>query len=80
MNIKELARGIEILRPYYNKPDGYPHGCDHDEFYMRSTDKPLPLEAVEELVALGWFQECGPEDEDFTAKDYQADEGWMAYV
>ena len=82
MYLKSLVEGIQILRPYYNNPDGYNMGAEHDQFYMYATDKPLPETEVKRMVDLDWFQPdvVVPDGEDYSAKFYQPEEGWSAYV
>lgn len=41
MNLKNFIEGINTLRPYYEEPDGYHLGAEHDEIYLYATDRPL---------------------------------------
>lgn len=79
MDLKRFVDGINILRPYYDNPDGYHIGSEHDEFYMYPTDKPLSDEDLRELLTLGWFQPDGGAHLE-TPLDYDADTGWMAFT
>lgn len=79
MKLSKFVEGINILRPYYNDPDGYHIGAEHDEFYMYATDKRLSDEDLKKLLALGWFQPEGGAHED-TPQDYRSDNGWMAFT
>lgn len=82
MRLSNLIEGLKILQPYYNNPDGYHVGAEHDQFYAYATDRPLPETAVDRMVDLGWFQpdaEVG-NDEDFGIEHYSVSEAWSAYV
>lgn len=86
MKLSNFVDGLSTLRPYYNDPDGYHIGAEHDQFWAFQTDKPLPPEVVQQMIELGWFQEYERDDddkddgEDFALKDYRADESWTAYT
>ena len=82
MRLSNLVEVLNILLPYYDNPDGYHVGAEHDQFYAYATDKPLPETAVERMVELGWFQpDVDVEDgEDFKAANYDSEEGWSAYT
>ena len=75
MNLKQFIVGVQILRQYYDNPDGYHLDADHDIIYLYPTDRPLTPEHVTELLELGWFQPDQQEDE-FT---YDPDSAWQAY-
>jgi len=77
MKLSNFIEGIQLLRPYYEDQDGYHVAAEHDQFYMYPTDKPLPPEAVEQLVKLGWFQ---PECDFKKPEDYKPSEGWSAFT
>lgn len=80
MKDTDLIAGLQLLQPFYTKPDGYNCGAEHDILYAYATDKPLPPELVAKMIELGWVQEeCG-EGGEFTAADYDPDESWGAYV
>lgn len=82
MQLDKFIAGLNILSRFYDKPDGYHIGSEHDVFFCYKTDKPLDRASVEQMVELGWFQhevEC-PDDGDFTADCYDADESWSAYT
>ena len=57
MNIAEFLEGVTLLRPYYDNPDDYHIGAEHDVIYVYATDKPLPEGVVKKLCELGWSQE-----------------------
>jgi len=78
MKLSNLIRGIEVLRPFYNDPDGYHAGAEHDVLFMYATDKPLTREAIEALIALGWRQDHWRDVE--TADDYDQGESWRAFT
>jgi hypothetical protein len=80
MKLSNFMQGLEILRAFYNDPNGYHIGAEHDIFYAYATDKPLTTEALEQLVALGWFQENRSSDGEFRVSDYAPDEAWSAFT
>ena len=84
MQLKYLIEGLQILQPYYDKPDGYYVGAGHDQFFAYATDRPLSEGAVKRMVELGWFQPDVniPEDGDgyFKPEHYQPEEGWSAFM
>ena len=82
MKLGNLIDGLNVLRPFYNDPDGYHIGAEHDQFYAFKTDKPLTNEATQKMIDLGWFQdyEYTEGDEDFALRHYDADESWTAYM
>jgi hypothetical protein len=79
MKLDDFVNGINILRQYYDKPDGYHIGAEHDEFYMYATDKPVSAEDVKKLLTLGWFQTDGGAHLE-TPQDYNVESGWMAFT
>lgn len=79
--LKEFVDGLLILKNYYDKPDGYHLGAEHDIIYVYSTDKPLPENLVKELIDLGFHQEeIDTDGGDFEVKHYDPEEGWAFYV
>jgi hypothetical protein len=78
MKLHELSQAIQILTPYYDDPDGYHVGAEHDVMYLYATDRPLSAEDVARMLALGWFQESGATDDDPEA--YDAEEGWQSFT
>jgi len=74
MKTKDLMVGINILLKYYDNLDGWFVGCEHDQLYMFSTDKPVSPEDAQKLHELGWFQEG------IEAPNYSLDESWSAFV
>ena len=81
MRLDKFRDGLSILALYYDKPEGFQGGCEHDQFYAYATDRPLSPDDVEKMAALGWFQEGAytGEDEDWGPKHYDAKESWTAY-
>jgi hypothetical protein len=77
MNLPNFIEGINILRPYYDDPDGYQLGAEHDQIYLYATQKPLPPEAVARLHALGWFQP--DQDSEEGPAPYNPDDGWSVF-
>ncbi len=76
MNLKNFVAGVEILLPYYNKPDGCHLGAEHDQIYLYATDAPLTDVDVARMRELGWFQ---PEQDD-DGQPYDQEDGWSAFV
>lgn len=79
MNIKNIIDGIAILRTYFENPDGYHLGAEHDEIFIFKTDHPMSPEDVARVRELGWFQTEAEDDEEDGA-EYSAEEAWCAYV
>ena len=74
MKLSDVIKGVMILRPYYNDPDGYNMGAEHDMMFMFATDKPLPDDDVCKMHDLGWFQENVPKG------CYSPEESWSAHI
>ena len=79
MKTKSIIEGLTILNKYYDDPDGWHTGADHEILYARATDKPVSPEDVARLVELKWFQPEVPMDDDDN-RVYVPGEGWAAYV
>lgn len=79
MTLNKIIAGIQILQPYYAKPDGYHMGAEHDAIFMFATDLPVSDEDCKRLAELGWFQEEAEEDE-HENRVYDPEESWTAYV
>jgi hypothetical protein len=75
MKLSNFLDGLNTLRPYYNNPDGYHIGAEHDQFYAYATDKPLMPEDVQKMRDLGWFQPDMADD-----APYGPEEGWSAFT
>ena len=80
MDMKNFIAGVNILLPFYDKPDGYHLGAEHDVIYLYATNKPLPEAKVAEMIELGFAQECWPVVDGERKGEYSADDGWYAYV
>lgn len=83
MSLEKFMKGLHILLPFYDKPDGYHLGAEHDQIYIYATDRPVGADDVAELLSLGFFQPDVhlPEDQDeATVADYKPDKGWSVYV
>ena len=82
MSTKQLIEGLQTLQPFYDKPDGYNVGANHDMVYAYATNKPLTDEAIEKMISLTWHQEYDGRDygKDFSKEDYRDDETWHLYV
>ena len=84
MTLENLLEGIAILRPYYDDPNGYHVGAEHDEVWLYATDRPLSTDDVRRMRALDWGQDCDAADEDedpeAAATEYDPEESWRAFV
>ncbi len=78
MKLKHLADAIAILIPYYDDPNGYHVGAEHDEIFLYETDRPLSPEDVQRMVAMGWSQDGGADEE--SPEDYRPDLGWKHFT
>jgi hypothetical protein len=76
MKLSNFIEGLTILRPYYNDPDGYHIGAEHDQFFAYATDKPLSDEDVDKMRELGWFQPDGEPMDSI----YYPNDGWNAFT
>lgn len=75
MNLGNFIRGLTIIQKYYDNPEGYHIGAEHDQFYAYTTDRRVSDEDFSMLKELMWFQ-VGVEDEDV----YESNAAWSAYV
>ncbi len=82
MDLADFREGLDILSQYYENPDGYHLGAEHDQIYLYATEKPLALHHIKRMVDLGWWQEYDRDDPnaDFMITDYRPDEGWTTFV
>lgn len=89
MKLFAFKEGLKILEPYFDKPDGYHLGADHDVIYVYAGNRPIADADVVKLFKLGWHQPAGskkcPSDPE-KAPDaeliaaYDPAEGWGASV
>ena len=75
MNFANFKAGLDILAPYFTKPDGYHLGADHDVIYVYSTDTPLSDDDFQKMKTLGWHQTDVDED-----GPYEPEAGWSTFV
>jgi len=80
MGAKNLVEGLQTLMPYYDHPDGFNAGAEHDAIYAYATDRPLSKQDIERMIDLNWVQERDDYDRDFSADDYNQYEGWVKYL
>lgn len=82
MNIDELVKGIQVIRKYYDDPNGYKCDAEHDIFYMNRTDRPIECNDLNTLIDLGWFQDDAylGDDDEFNVEHYDTSETWAAHV
>ncbi len=66
MKDKDVVRGLQILMPYYDDPDGYHFAPVVGRLLADATDRPLSDEDLKAMKALGWEEE-----------EYFSD--WVAY-
>lgn len=80
MTLDKFIEGLQIMKPYYDKPDGYHLGAEHDQIYIYATDRALPESDVKRLIELQFFQPDVDGDDDFTFENYDPTEGWSVSV
>lgn len=81
MNLDNFIAGLEIIRKYYEKTDGYHLGAEHDIIYVYATERPISDDDLKKLCELNWHQpEVDTGDEDFEPRHYDPEEGWAALV
>ena len=73
MNLKNFLGGLTVLVKYYDNPDGYHIGSEHDQFFAYATDKPLEPDDVAKMREFGWFQ-----SETEEGAEYDPSDGWAA--
>lgn len=78
MKLSELITSLEIVKSYYDDPDGYHVGAEHDQIYLYVTDRPLSASHVQLMLDMGWFQEGGATEDDPSA--YDPEESWMSFT
>lgn len=84
MTLGKFMAGLYILSKYYNQPDGYHLGAEHDIVYVYPTGRQVNEDDLKKLFQFDFFQpevqtpeDCAPED---TWKYYAPEEGWATYV
>ncbi len=82
MQLNKFIEGLAIFAQYYDDPEGYSLGAEHDIIYIYPTDKPLPEKDLKRIFELGFFQpEVDTGDEDLPkVEQYDSEEGWGAFV
>jgi len=80
MRLSNFVTGLEMIRKYFDNPDGFHTNAEHDIFCVDRTDKPIERATVETLVGLGWFQEGIGGPNGYTADDYDPQEPWAAFM
>jgi hypothetical protein len=80
MSTRTVIEGMSILLPYYDNPNGFDVGADHDVIYMYGTDRPLSNEDLHKMKNLGWFQENCLDDGDFAVENYDPSKTWQVFV
>jgi hypothetical protein len=83
VKLSELIDGLNILVKYFDDPDSYNVGAEHDVIYVYPTDRPVDKEDVKALIELGWFQEdveIDDDDADFSPEHYSPEETWSHYT
>jgi hypothetical protein len=81
MTINNFLEGVQLLRPFYDDPDGYILGAEHDIIYVYATDKKVSsTDTLARLFELGFFQPEVSIEDDPTVADYDPAEGWAAFV
>ena len=77
MKLSNFIEGLNTLSKYFDNPDGYHIGAEHDQFYVYATDQPLDAADVEKMKSLEWFQPEARGDDD---APYDHQEGWSAFT
>jgi hypothetical protein len=81
MTLDNFLKGLQILRPHYDKPDGYHLGAEHDQIYIYATNTQVSADDVAELLNLGFFQpDVRYKGEEPTVADYDSTVGWSVFV
>lgn len=80
MELNNFINGLQIFQLYFNKPDGFHIGAEHDQIYVYNTDHPMHADDVARVVAIGWFQPEVPYEDEFLPEMYNPEEGWSCYV
>ena len=82
MSTGNLIEGLLILQPFYDKPNGFNTGANHDVIYAYATSTKLNEKIIQAMINLGWHQEHDERDygEDFKLEDYRQDESWYFYT
>lgn len=76
MKLSNFIDGLAILRPYYDDPDGFHIGAEHDQFYAYATSREMSHDDVLKMRNLGWFQPAQDDD----ASPYSVEDGWSAFT
>lgn len=79
MDLKDFADGIAIIRAFYDDPDGYHIGAEHDQIYLYATDVPVDAASIAKLQELGWFQSDAESDAN-GAPIYDPASSWSTFV
>jgi hypothetical protein len=74
MTLENFIEGCKILQPYYENPNGYHLGAEHDQIFVYATQNPLSENDVQKMRDLGFFQP------DTSEEQYDAEDGWSAFV
>ena len=81
MKLSNFIDGLNTLHPYFDDPDGYHIGAEHDQFYVYQTNKPLSDADVKKMQALGWFQpEVDYDGGENSTPAYDPEDGWSAFT
>jgi hypothetical protein len=56
MRLNNFIDGLTTLSPYYDDPNGYHVGAEHDQVFAYATDHSLPKPDFVKMLGLGWFQ------------------------
>lgn len=80
MKTRDVIAGLIILQKYRDSQDGYDLYADREQLFAVSTSRPLSIDDIEKMVALGWFQDIYYLGEYFAPEDYDEEETWVCYV
>jgi hypothetical protein len=55
MKLSSLIEGAQILSAYFDDPDGFHVGAEHDQIFIYATDRPVSEKDRARLGELRWF-------------------------
>ncbi|HMP71545.1 MAG TPA: hypothetical protein PKA76_19520 [Pirellulaceae bacterium] len=80
MTLDKIRAGIVIAQKYYDDPDSFHFGAEHDEIFLYATDRCMDAADVSQMIELGWRQDVEPKGDEMTVADYDPSEGWRTFV
>lgn len=80
MKLQNFIEGLKILQKYFNDPNGYHLGAEHDQIYVYATNNPLSEEDINKLLELGWFQDENDIIDGECDQTYNPESSWSVYT